>query len=94
MSAAAMLRRIFIVAFLAAGIVVSLYASAFAQTDPLSAWNDGAVKKSITDFVARATATGRRCFGQTRKQNEESRDDRVRTVLSGVAGGRANSVAR
>jgi phosphoglycolate phosphatase-like HAD superfamily hydrolase len=58
MPAASMLRRPFIVAFLAAGIVVSLYASAFAQTDPLPAWNDGAVKKSITDFVARVTAPG------------------------------------
>ena len=31
---------------------------AFAQTDPLPSWNDGAVKKSITDFVARATTQG------------------------------------
>jgi phosphoglycolate phosphatase-like HAD superfamily hydrolase len=27
-----------------------------AQTDPLSSWNEGATKKSITDFVARVTA--------------------------------------
>jgi phosphoglycolate phosphatase-like HAD superfamily hydrolase len=27
-----------------------------AQTDPLPSWNDGAAKKSITDFVARVTA--------------------------------------
>ena len=58
MPAASVLRRTSIVAFLAVGIVVSLYASAFAQTDPLPAWNDGAVKKSITDFVARVTAPG------------------------------------
>jgi hypothetical protein len=31
---------------------------AFAQSDPLPSWNDGAVKKSITDFVARVTAQG------------------------------------
>ena len=33
--------------------------SAFAQApDPLPSWNDGAVKKSITDFVARVTTQG------------------------------------
>jgi phosphoglycolate phosphatase-like HAD superfamily hydrolase len=34
--------------------------SAWAQTpsDPLPSWNDGAVKKSITDFVARVTTQG------------------------------------
>jgi phosphoglycolate phosphatase-like HAD superfamily hydrolase len=32
--------------------------SAFAQTDPLPSWNDGAVKKAITDFVARVTTQG------------------------------------
>jgi hypothetical protein len=31
---------------------------ALAQTDPLPSWNDGAIKKSITDFVARVTAPG------------------------------------
>jgi phosphoglycolate phosphatase-like HAD superfamily hydrolase len=31
---------------------------AFAQSDPLPSWNDGAVKKSITDFVARTTTPG------------------------------------
>jgi phosphoglycolate phosphatase-like HAD superfamily hydrolase len=30
----------------------------FAQSDPLPSWNDGAVKKSITDFVARVTREG------------------------------------
>ena len=29
-----------------------------AQSDPLPSWNDGATKKSITDFVARVTAQG------------------------------------
>lgn len=32
--------------------------TAFAQTDPLHSWNEGAVKKSITDFVARVTTQG------------------------------------
>jgi phosphoglycolate phosphatase-like HAD superfamily hydrolase len=32
--------------------------AAQAQTDPLPSWNDGAVKKSITDFVARVTTQG------------------------------------
>jgi phosphoglycolate phosphatase-like HAD superfamily hydrolase len=31
---------------------------AFAQTDPLPSWNEGAAKKTITDFVTRATTTG------------------------------------
>ena len=33
-----------------------------AQTDPLPSWNDGATKKSITDFVARVTAQGNADF--------------------------------
>ncbi len=33
-------------------------APALAQTDPLQSWNDGATKKSITDFVARVTTQG------------------------------------
>jgi phosphoglycolate phosphatase-like HAD superfamily hydrolase len=31
---------------------------AFAQSDPLSSWNEGAAKKAITDFVARVTTEG------------------------------------
>ena len=31
---------------------------AAAQPDPLPSWNDGAVKKSITDFVSRVTTPG------------------------------------
>src|SRR6195952_4640381 len=31
---------------------------AFAQPDPLPSWNNGAVKKSITDFVAKVTTQG------------------------------------
>jgi phosphoserine phosphatase len=30
----------------------------FAQSDPLPSWNDGAVKKSIVDFVSRVTTQG------------------------------------
>ena len=33
-------------------------ASRWRNTDPLPSWNDGAVKKSITDFVARVTTQG------------------------------------
>jgi len=33
-------------------------ATAAPLSDPLPSWNDGAVKKSITDFVARVTAQG------------------------------------
>jgi phosphoglycolate phosphatase-like HAD superfamily hydrolase len=36
--------------------------SALAQSDPLPSWNDGAVKKSITAFVARVTAQGGKEF--------------------------------
>jgi phosphoglycolate phosphatase-like HAD superfamily hydrolase len=39
-------------------VVVSFFAwkhAAFAQTDPLPSWNEGPVKSSITDFVARVT---------------------------------------
>src|SRR5215510_7636335 len=46
-------------ALLAALLATSLAGSAFAQaSDPLPSWNDGATKKSITDFVARVTAQG------------------------------------
>ena len=41
---------------LLAGFVLLAAAPAQAQTDPLTSWNDGPVKKSITDFIARATA--------------------------------------
>ena len=33
-------------------------AGAQAQSDPLPSWNEGAAKKSITDFVAKVTAQG------------------------------------
>lgn len=38
------------------GLTLSMPARA--QSDPLPSWNDGAVKKSITDFVARVTTHG------------------------------------
>jgi phosphoglycolate phosphatase-like HAD superfamily hydrolase len=45
--------------FLAAVFLAGLVSHALAQTaDPLPSWNDGAVKKSITDFVAHVTEPG------------------------------------
>ncbi|NWG25523.1 MAG: haloacid dehalogenase-like hydrolase [Pseudorhodoplanes sp.] len=41
-----------------ASIGVLICLPALAQTDPLPSWNDGPVKKSITDFVARVTTQG------------------------------------
>jgi phosphoglycolate phosphatase-like HAD superfamily hydrolase len=38
------------------GILCFVACAAWAQTDPLPSWNDGQVKKSITDFVERVTA--------------------------------------
>ncbi|MET0678618.1 MAG: haloacid dehalogenase-like hydrolase, partial [Bradyrhizobium sp.] len=38
--------------------VVSFRSAAFAQSDPLASWNEGATKRSITDFVAKVTAEG------------------------------------
>ena len=32
--------------------------NAFAQIDPLPSWNDGAAKRTITDFIARVTTQG------------------------------------
>src|SRR3984957_2885573 len=52
---AATRRFVLATALLAAGALVW---SAHAQTDPLPSWNDGAAKKSITDFVARVTREG------------------------------------
>jgi phosphoglycolate phosphatase-like HAD superfamily hydrolase len=43
----------------AAVLTAALAGGALAQTaDPLPSWNDGAAKKSITDFVARVTTQG------------------------------------
>ncbi|QIO36936.1 HAD family hydrolase [Bradyrhizobium sp. 1(2017)] len=43
---------------LVGGILCLVAGVAWAQTDPLPSWNDGEVKKSVTDFVARVTAEG------------------------------------
>jgi phosphoglycolate phosphatase-like HAD superfamily hydrolase len=51
-------RRTLLVIVFAAGLVASARTAALAQTDPLPSWNEGAVKKSITDFVARVTTQG------------------------------------
>jgi hypothetical protein len=48
-------RRALLAAVIAAGIGGG---SALAQADPLPSWNEGAVKKSITDFVSRVTTQG------------------------------------
>jgi phosphoglycolate phosphatase-like HAD superfamily hydrolase len=50
-------RHAFLVAWLFVNFVTAPHL-ALAQTDPLPSWNDGAVKKSITDFVTRVTAQG------------------------------------
>jgi phosphoglycolate phosphatase-like HAD superfamily hydrolase len=52
------MRRRAIVTGLAAAAVLSIGTPAFAQTDPLPSWNDGPVKRSILDFVARTTTAG------------------------------------
>ncbi|SDS41845.1 HAD family hydrolase [Bradyrhizobium canariense] len=50
------LRFTSVVIFLAFSLVALPHANA--QTDPLPSWNEGAAKKSITDFVARVTTQG------------------------------------
>jgi hypothetical protein len=52
-------RRSWLAVLLAVGVFACCCGGpALAQSDPLPSWNDGAVKKSITDFVARVTAQG------------------------------------
>ena len=53
-----MLRRQFLVGAIVSMLLPAFIGAAFAQTDPLPSWNDGATKKSITDFVARVTTQG------------------------------------
>jgi hypothetical protein len=55
MRAMLVILRAALAAALATGIAVGV-SGARAQPDPLPSWNDGAAKKSITDFVARVTA--------------------------------------
>jgi len=56
--AGASTRRFSFALLLAAGLCAASCLAAWGQSDPLPSWNDGAVKKSITDFVARVTAQG------------------------------------
>jgi phosphoglycolate phosphatase-like HAD superfamily hydrolase len=49
--------RLFFAAMLGSGFG-AFNGSAYAQSDPLPSWNDGAAKKSITDFVGRVTKDG------------------------------------
>jgi phosphoglycolate phosphatase-like HAD superfamily hydrolase len=53
-----MVRRQFLVSAIVSMLLPAFIGAAFAQTDPLPSWNDGAVKSSITDFVARVTREG------------------------------------
>jgi phosphoglycolate phosphatase-like HAD superfamily hydrolase len=53
-----MLRRWLLFGAVASAMLLVASAVAFAQTDLLPSWNEGAVKKSITDFVARVTTQG------------------------------------
>jgi hypothetical protein len=51
-------RRGVIAALVAAVLCFGTSHGAPAQTDPLPSWNDGAAKKSVTDFVTRVTVQG------------------------------------
>jgi phosphoglycolate phosphatase-like HAD superfamily hydrolase len=53
-----MLGRILLAALLVAGLSGWDGISAWAQSDPLPSWNDGAVKKAIIGFVAQVTTQG------------------------------------
>jgi len=57
-SALSKLRHVMFAVFLGLVAIGTPLAGARAQSDPLPSWNDGAVKKSITDFVARVTTQG------------------------------------
>ena len=52
------LRRSILAAFLGLTVIGALGHEAHAQPDPLPSWNDGAAKKSITEFVERVTVQG------------------------------------
>jgi phosphoglycolate phosphatase-like HAD superfamily hydrolase len=45
-------------ALIALFLLLPVSPAAFAQSDPLPSWSEGAVKKSITDFVTRVTTQG------------------------------------
>ena len=57
-SALSKLRHVMFAVFLGLVAIGASLAGARAQSDPLPSWNDGATKKSITDFVARVTTQG------------------------------------
>jgi phosphoglycolate phosphatase-like HAD superfamily hydrolase len=57
-SLASAFRHFVFVAALALGFVTLPHGHAMAQGDPLPSWNDGAARKSITDFVTRVTTQG------------------------------------
>jgi phosphoglycolate phosphatase-like HAD superfamily hydrolase len=56
--AVSVLRRSSVVTLLAVLWCGLVSQSGFAQIDPLPSWNDGPIKKSITDFVSRVTTQG------------------------------------
>jgi phosphoglycolate phosphatase-like HAD superfamily hydrolase len=58
MSAASIRQRTIFALLFSVGIVFSSYTGVLAQTDPLSSWNDSAVKSAIVDFVGRVTKEG------------------------------------
>jgi haloacid dehalogenase-like hydrolase len=51
-------RRALLLVLLAGTLHGLAFETARAQTDPLPSWNEGTVKKSITDFVTRVTSEG------------------------------------
>lgn len=51
-------RRCVSASLIVSSFCVFLNGPALSQRDPLPSWNDGAAKKSITDFVAKVTAQG------------------------------------
>ena len=57
-SALSKLRHVMFAVLLGLVAIGASLSGAQAQSDPLPSWNDGAAKKSITDFVARVTAQG------------------------------------
>jgi phosphoglycolate phosphatase-like HAD superfamily hydrolase len=57
-SLASVIRNTVFVVLLGFCCVILPYSNALAQSDSLPSWNSGAVKTSITDFVARVTTQG------------------------------------
>ena len=51
-------RRSLLIGLVSLGLTIWSGQAALAQADPLPSWNEGATKKSITDFVARVTTQG------------------------------------